>query len=66
MPLFSAAAATAAAAAAPAERSLSVSAPVSVQVYLGAAVLADIMKDKPDFWISKQEWCGRRVNVSLR
>lgn len=28
-------------------------------VYLGAAVLADIMRDKPDFWISKAEWCGR-------
>lgn len=36
------------------------SVPVSApQVYLGAAVLADIMKDKPDFWISKQEWCGQ-------
>jgi len=25
-------------------------------VFLGGSVLADIMKDKPDFWISKQEW----------
>lgn len=25
-------------------------------VFLGGAVLADIMKDKPDFWISKAEW----------
>eukprot|EP00976_Prorocentrum_cordatum_P105290 1194216-Prorocentrum_minimum.AAC.1 len=25
-------------------------------VFLGGAVLADIMKDKPEFWISKQEW----------
>jgi len=25
-------------------------------VFLGAAVLADIMKDKPDFWVSKREW----------
>jgi len=29
-------------------------------VFLGGSVLADIMKDKPEFWISKQEWleCG--------
>ena len=27
-----------------------------MQVFLGAAVLADIMKDKPEFWVSKQEW----------
>jgi actin-related protein 2 len=25
-------------------------------VFLGGAVLADIMKDKPEFWISKQEY----------
>jgi len=25
-------------------------------VFVGGAVLADIMKDKPDFWISKQEY----------
>lgn len=25
-------------------------------VFLGGAVLADIMKDKDSFWISKQEW----------
>ena len=25
-------------------------------VFLGAAVLADIMKDKPEFWISRKEW----------
>jgi len=25
-------------------------------VFIGGAVLADIMKDKPDFWISKQEY----------
>jgi actin-related protein 2 len=25
-------------------------------VYLGGSVLADIMKDRDEFWISKQEW----------
>jgi len=25
-------------------------------VFLGGSVLADIMKDKPDFWVSKREW----------
>lgn len=25
-------------------------------VYLGGSVLADIMKDRPEFWISKAEW----------
>jgi actin-related protein 2 len=25
-------------------------------VFLGGSVLADIMKDKDEFWISKQEW----------
>jgi actin-related protein 2 len=25
-------------------------------VFLGGAVLADIMRDKPEFWISKAEW----------
>lgn len=25
-------------------------------VFLGAAVLADIMKDKPEFWVTKKEW----------
>lgn len=25
-------------------------------VFLGGAMLADIMKDKPEFWISRQEW----------
>ena len=28
----------------------------SLQVFLGGSVLADIMKDKPDFWVSKREW----------
>lgn len=25
-------------------------------VFLGGAVLADIMKNRPEFWISKEEW----------
>ena len=25
-------------------------------VFLGGAVLADIMKNRNDFWISKEEW----------
>ena len=25
-------------------------------VFLGGAVLADIMKDKPSFWVSKEEY----------
>jgi actin-related protein 2 len=25
-------------------------------VFLGASVLGDIMKDREDFWISKQDW----------
>jgi len=25
-------------------------------VFLGGSVLADIMKDRPEFWISRQEW----------
>lgn len=27
-----------------------------LKVFLGGAVLADIMRDKPEFWISKAEW----------
>lgn len=32
-------------------------------VYLGGSVLADIMKDRPEFWITKQEWAeqGERI-----
>ena len=30
--------------------------PCCVAVFLGGAVLADIMKDKPSFWVSKQEY----------
>lgn len=25
-------------------------------VFLGGAVLADIMKNRPEFWISREEW----------
>ena len=35
-------------------------------VFLGAAVLADIMKDKPEFWVSKQEWAEEGVRVLAR
>ena len=28
-------------------------------VFLGGAVLADIMKDRDDFWISREEWQER-------
>ena len=28
-------------------------------VFLGGAVLAAIMKDRDDFWISRQEWQER-------
>jgi len=32
-------------------------------VFLGGSVLADIMKERPEFWISKQEWAeqGERM-----
>ena len=32
-------------------------------VFLGGSVLADIMKDRPEFWISRQEWAeeGERI-----
>ena len=35
-------------------------------VFLGAAVLADIMKDKPEFWISKAEWEEEGTRVLAR
>ncbi len=35
-------------------------------VFLGAAVLADIMKDKPEFWISKREWEEEGTRVLTR
>ena len=25
-------------------------------VFLGGAVLADIMKNRPEFWVSREEW----------
>jgi len=32
-------------------------------VFLGGSVLADIMKDRPEFWVSKKEWAeeGERI-----
>jgi len=32
-------------------------------VFLGGSVLADIMKDRADFWITAQEWAeqGERI-----
>jgi actin-related protein 2 len=32
-------------------------------VFLGGAVLADIMKDKDSFWMSRQEYKERGLNV---
>ncbi|KAL2917245.1 Actin-related protein 2 [Polyrhizophydium stewartii] len=32
-------------------------------VFLGGAVLGDIMKDRPNFWISKQEWQEQGVRA---
>jgi len=32
-------------------------------VFLGGTVLADIMKDRPEFWISKQEWAEHGANI---
>jgi actin-related protein 2 len=32
-------------------------------VFLGGSVLADIMKDRPEFWISRQEWQEHGVNI---
>jgi len=32
-------------------------------VFLGGSVLADIMKDVPEFWISKQEWEEHGVRI---
>lgn len=29
---------------------------LNLRVYLGGAVLADIMKDKDSWWVTKQEW----------
>jgi actin-related protein 2 len=31
-------------------------------VFVGGAVLADIMKDKPEFWISKAEYQEQGLN----
>ena len=35
-------------------------------VFLGAAVLADIMKEKPEFWVSRAEWQEEGVRVLHR
>jgi len=32
-------------------------------VFLGGSVLADIMKDRPEFWISKAEWEEHGANI---
>jgi len=32
-------------------------------VFLGGSVLADIMKDRPEFWISKAEWAEHGANI---
>jgi len=32
-------------------------------VFLGGSVLADIMKDRPEFWISAQEWAEQGENI---
>jgi actin-related protein 2 len=35
-------------------------------VFLGGAVLADVMKDRPEFWISRQEWAEEGPRVLTR
>jgi actin-related protein 2 len=32
-----------------------------IRVFLGGAVLADIMKDKDSWWITKEEWAEQGV-----
>lgn len=32
-------------------------------VFLGGSVLADIMKDRPEFWITKQEWAEHGEHI---
>lgn len=32
-------------------------------VFLGGSVLADIMKDKPEFWITKQEYDEQGLRI---
>ena len=34
-------------------------------VFIGGAVLADVMKDKDNFWISKQEYKEKGVQSAL-
>lgn len=35
-------------------------------VFLGGSVLADIMKDKENFWVTKQEWAEHGENILVR
>jgi actin-related protein 2 len=35
-------------------------------VFLGGSVLADIMKDRPEFWVSKAEWAEHGPNILLK
>jgi actin-related protein 2 len=35
-------------------------------VFLGGAVLADIMKDKPEFWMSKKDYHEKGIDFVLR
>ena len=30
--------------------------PPARQVFTGAAVLAEVMRDQPEFWVSRAEW----------
>jgi len=32
-------------------------------VYLGGSVLADIMKDRPEFWITRAEWAEHGPSI---
>ena len=33
------------------------------KVFIGGAVLADVMKDRDDFWMSKAEYQEQGINV---
>ena len=35
------------------------------KVFLGGSVLADIMKDRPEFWITKQEYDEKGLKACL-
>jgi len=34
-------------------------------VYLGGSVLADIMKEQDDFWITKKEWVEKGCDKAI-